>query len=114
MRHNTRVVTELPIKELWCDDGPLAGVRTRDLSEGQIRELLRRGAVQFIVADVGSRLEWVAEASNFAFWKDRVFGRVADPETPASLDDFPGASFFFASEWLAAGHGPIVVLERHR
>jgi hypothetical protein len=112
MRPDQRIATELPLKELWDDNGPLAAERRRDLSEEQIRGLLRSGPIRFFVAKVGHKPDWVPEAKCFAYWKDQVVGHVADPEQRVYLDYFPGEYCFFASEWSLGGYRPIVVLER--
>ena len=47
-----KVVTHLPLAELWRDDG---FTRVRWLTAEDIAGLLRVGRVQFVVADVGAR-----------------------------------------------------------
>lgn len=51
-----RIVTCLPLQELWRDDGFTTTSRRRGLSKDDINELLRSGLVQFVVAD--SRLKY--------------------------------------------------------
>jgi hypothetical protein len=82
------------------------------LTAGDIRELLRREAVRFVVADVGARPDWIPETRCFEFWKDKVRPRVADARAHHAMNEFPADFFYFASEWLAAAGPPIVVLER--
>jgi hypothetical protein len=50
---------KLPLGELWDESGPLQGGRVRHLDQDLIRELMRTGTVQFIVAD-GMKLNWIA------------------------------------------------------
>jgi hypothetical protein len=104
-----RIVTKLPLTELWDDAGPVAASRHRDLTAANIRELLRAGPVRFIVANVGTPLRWVSEGECFQFWKDEVRSRVAD-SVGAHLEDYPGAFCYFAGEWAATDGPPIVVL----
>jgi len=74
MRPDQRIVTELPLKKLWDDDGSVAAERLHDLSGAQVRELLRAGSVRFMVANVGSLPEWINEARCFAFWGTELPG----------------------------------------
>ena len=49
-----RIVTHLPLRELWRDDGLKTTARIRSLTEDDIRSLLRYGKIQFVVVDVGA------------------------------------------------------------
>lgn len=112
MRPELRIVTSLPLRELWNDEGPLAARRVGDLSDPGIRELLRTGPPQFVVADVGLPLEWVPEASCFNAWRDRFRGNLAEAGRKVDPDAFPGGFCFFASEWIGENGVTIVVPER--
>ncbi|MDI1436660.1 hypothetical protein [Polyangium sorediatum] len=110
MRHG-KVVTRIPIEELWTADGALAATRLRTLDRVAIRDLLRRGPVRFVVADVGHCLRWIPPAERFDFWK-----RDGDPHLVETdeihLEDFPHRMAYLASEWTVAGdEAPILLLE---
>lgn len=108
-----RIITTLPLVELFDERGPVAAVRGRDLTASDIRDLLRAGPLRFVVANCGNRPVWVAESERFAFWKAEVQPHLTDTNA-ASPDDFPGGYFYFASEWLPASGSPILLLEmRH-
>src|SRR4051812_38252296 len=112
MQPSQRIITATPMRALWDDRGAVPASRSRDLSAGDIRELLRRGPLRFVVADVGSRPRWLPEETCFAFWKAEVQSHLAAPDEPAHLDGFPGGYCYFASEWSAGAGSTIVVLER--
>lgn len=103
------LVIRLPLTELWDDAGPVAASRRRDLTAADIRELLQRGPVRFVVADVAAPLRWVPAGDCFRFWKAEVQSRVADPGG-ASLDESPSGYGYFASEWGPTEGPPVVVL----
>ena len=103
-----RIVTRLPLAELWDDAGPLSAAEVRDLAAEDIRDLLRAGPVRFAVANVGSPLRWVPATECFQFWKAEVQSRVAGAS--ADLDDFTGGYCYFASEWGPVEGPPVVVL----
>lgn len=104
-----RVVTRLPLAELWDDAGPVATTLAGDLTASDIREMLRSGPVRFVVANVGSPLRWVPANECFQFWKVEVQSRVARPDG-TFLDDSPGGYCYFASEWEPVEGPPVVVL----
>ena len=108
-----RVVTSMPVEQLWTDSGDLAAVRGGSLDGDAIRELLRRGPVRFVVANVGHPLEWIPAADRFAFWKNDAAVHLSDAER-INVEDFPDRVAYVASEWLVAGEDvPIVLFEAH-
>lgn len=116
MDPSLRVVTRIPLMELWTDRGPLPATRGRWLGADDVRDLLRAGPVRLVIADVGHRLVWVADADRFAVWKEEVRSHLVDPrERGFRLEDFPGRYAYLASEWYpdAPGSAPIVSLEKH-
>jgi len=111
-----RIVTRLPLPELWTERGPLAAVRKRHLGRDDVRSLLQGGPVQFIVADVGKPLRWIPENERFVFWKaDARNHIVEEPENPIDIHAYPEGYVYVVSEWIGAEpiSVPIIVLERH-
>jgi len=112
MHHSQRVITSIPLSELWDERGAVRAIRSRDLSADDIRQLLRRGPMRFVVAEVASPPRWISVADRFTFWKGEVQSHLAEPGLSASLDDFPGDSCYFASEWSPVAGASIVLLEK--
>ena len=109
-----QIVTQLPLAELWRNDGLIPTTRIRYLSASDITDLLRDGQVQFVVADVGTPLRWIPLVECYDFWKTEVRQHLAAPEAKVILDDFPGGYCYFASAWRSRdGATPIIVCERH-
>lgn len=109
-----RIVVRLPLEALWTREGPLTAQKRRALSVGEIVGLLRASPVRFVVADLGQRLRWVAEADGFTFWKSEAKRRIVDPVSDGfHLDDFPDHYAYVASEWTADLGPPIILLEKH-
>jgi hypothetical protein len=106
-----RIVTRLPLEELWREDRVVPASRGRFLTKDDIAALLRNRLVQFIVADVGKPLQWIALQDCHPFWKNEVKPHIAGER--AVLEGFPGEYCYFAWEWdTAAEAAPIVVLEK--
>ena len=109
-----RIVTRLPLEQLWRGSESAVGTRRRALSADDIVRLLRQGTVEFVVADVGQKPRWIAPSDCYEFWKAEVKSHLATGESRIVLDNFPDAYCYFASEWgTTKSASPIVVLERH-
>ncbi len=112
MRADQRIVTKIPLNELWDDSGAIAGHRIRDLNENSLVELLQSGSLQFVVADSGLKLNWISREKRFDFWKT-VRRQIADPAKPIILAGFPNETAYIASEWRGAAGECLVLLERY-
>jgi len=113
MYPNPRIVTSLPLTELWADAESLSAVRLREVGREEIADLLRQGVVRFAVADVGFPLRWIPAEGHFAFWKAEVKPRVVEPPQEATcLEDYPGGYGYHASEWRDSLGPRIILLER--
>ena len=108
-----RIVTQMPLAELWRDDGFTTTSRVRQLTADDITTLLRSGRVQFVVADMGVSPRWIPLRECYDFWKREAQPHLAAPESRASLDDFPDGYCYFASEWSNRDSTPLIVCERH-
>jgi hypothetical protein len=60
-----KIVTQIPLTELWNADGPLDARRAKNLGEADIKRLLRDGP-SFVVAETGLPLRWICEDDRFA------------------------------------------------
>lgn len=112
MRTDQRIVTKIPLTELWDEKGAVPGERIRQLDENLIRDLMGTGQVQFIVADCGAKLDWIPMPERFEFWKT-VRSQVADPSEPIRLKQFPNETAYVASEWRGNTGQCLVLLESH-
>jgi hypothetical protein len=106
-----RIVTRLPLDELWDRDGLVSASRMRTLSRIQVVEFLRSGAGGAI-ADIGEPLRWLAGNELFAWWKDEAKPRLLDPaEDVWSVEDLPDKRGWLASEWELAEATKLVLFE---
>ncbi|MGY3489727.1 hypothetical protein ACVW1C_007610 [Bradyrhizobium sp. USDA 4011] len=113
MDASQRIVTQTPLAELWDNNGAVNARRIEPIGEAEIVRLLRDGSV-FVVADVGLLLRWIAADDCFAFWKDEVKCRLADPNVDRlDLSDYPANYCYAASMWSCASLGAVIVLEKH-
>lgn len=118
MRPDRRVVTRLPLSELWDAEGILQVEKRRIVGCEQVVELLRRGGVRFVLANCGNPLKWIAEKETYRYWREEVKPHLVEPaaaENGFRLEDWPGEYCFVASEWSGRGDATesIVLLETH-
>ncbi len=114
MDASLRIVTTTPLQELWRSDGSSLEFCQKALNAEDIRELLRAGQVEFVVADPGSALKWIPVVECHAFWKNEAKTRVASSTNKVRREDFPGEYFYFASQWRdPKSPRPIVLLEKN-
>ena len=113
MDANLRIVTELPLQELWREDG-FTSSRGRSLSPNDITTLLRLGPVQFVVVGEGSPPYWVPLQDCERFWNEEDPESYLGPAPNANSDGCPDGSCFLASEWGKDGGVPVVVFEVYR
>lgn len=106
-----RIVTHLPLRELWRDDGFSTTARGKSLTHDEVRVFLKSGPVQFVVVDVGIAPRWIRPSECFDFWKKEVKRHLASGGK-AYLNEFPGEYCYFASQWEAETTTPIVLLEK--
>ena len=109
-----RRVTTLPLRELWDQSGTREARAVRDdLTENDVRQLLRRGPVQFVEIMMSERPNWIPLDERFEFLEG-TFATEADAvgsEERIYTDEFP---VYTASEWAIAGETtPIVVATLH-
>ncbi len=108
-----RIVTRIPLTELWNSKGLLDARLAERVGEADIVRLLRGGS-SFVIADVGLPLQWISEDDRFAFWKAEVKCRLVTPEADGFyLDDYPGNYCYVGAMWTRASERPIIVLEKH-
>ena len=110
VRPDQRIVTKLPIQELWDDTGTFTSERIRYLDKSNLAELLRTSLVRFVVANCGLKLRWVPTPQRFEFWKTVRF-QIAEPEKPIFLKQFPSETAYLASEWRGRGGECVILLE---
>ena len=108
-----RIVTRLPLDELWGDDGPLEASRGAALDAGQVIGYLREGA-DGVMASIGAPLRWMRGARLYDWWKREAKPRLLDPAAQAwRLDELPDERGWLATAWTVGDSGHTLVFEQH-
>ena len=90
----------------------MSTIKIRDLNASDIVDLLRSGAVRFVIADVGKPYQWIPNNEGYDFWKDEVKEHLAHPGSELALEDFPDEYCYFASEWKTYDGGMVILLSK--
>jgi len=116
MRPNQRVVTRLPLTELWDARGTLRIERRRAVGRERVTELLRNGRVRFVLANCGDPLKWIPPDDNYRFWKEDVKRHLIEPEDVERglrLEGWPDESVIVGTEWGEGDGYNVILLEIH-
>lgn len=112
LKPEQRIVTKLPLAELWDERGTLTDGRVRNLDQNNLAELLRARPIPFVIADVGKKLVWIPTQDRFDFWKT-VRPQIGDSSGPIYLEQFRSKTAYTASEWRGRTGESLIVLEKH-
>ncbi len=104
-----KIVTRMPLEQLWRNDGVLVNSRGQMLTAEEIVLLLRLGPLVFVVADVGFPLTWIESEHCYEFWNKEVKPHLASGPNFV-LKDYPGEYCYVASKWSSAQEPMLIVL----
>jgi hypothetical protein len=108
-----RRVTQLPLRELWDDEGAIPARKGRILSDSDVRDYLRRDEGPLVVALFGTKVRWLFGDERFDEWKSELRERLVAPADAVHgyyEDDFPDGSYI-AYEWTLDDGRRIVAFE---
>ena len=113
MKSSLRVVTRIPLGQLWNELGELDAHPICRIGLPEIATLLKKSDTSFVVADVGLPLRWIPGDERFAFWKSEVTPRLVSKEAHAiQRESYPGEYCYVATHWELTTGPAIVVFER--
>lgn len=113
MENEKKIVTQIPLTNLWTDAENVIAKREKYLTASDIQEFLKKYPVEFVVADVGQKLNWISYDKSFDFWKKELKPHLANNINKIDLACFPGNYAYVASEWTGEIQTPIILLEKY-
>jgi hypothetical protein len=111
--NNKKIVTQLPLINLWKDKENIFAHREKYLSADDVKEAIKMYPVEFVVANVGEKLKWISYDKSFDFWKTELKPHLANIINKIDLDSFPDNYVYVASEWTREMQTPIILLEKY-
>ena len=112
MQYSDIVVTKIPLDSIWLDEGGISAKRIRYLNQEAVRDIIAQHPIVFVVADIGEKLEVIAAAQCYSFWKSEVKHHLADPSVTIHLDHYLGGYAYLASEWVRTNSARLILLEK--
>ena len=109
MERESKIVSSLPIGELWAGPRLVSTIKVRDLDASQVVDLLRSELVRFVIAEVGKPLQWVPNNERYDFWKNVVKSHFGIPESSARFAD---EYYYLGCEWKSYDGDTIVLLSK--
>jgi hypothetical protein len=113
MENEKKIVTQIPLINLWTDAENIFAKRERYLTVGDIQEILKKYLVEFVVANVGEKLKWIGYDKSIDFWKTELKSHLAEDINNINLDNFIDKYAYIASEWKREIEVPIILLEKY-
>lgn len=113
MTNDKKIVTQLPLINLWTDNEDISAQRGIYLTNESIREILRKYTVKFVIANVGDKLKWLSCSESFDFWKTELEPHLANDMNRIEINNFSGNYCYVATEWKTEVETPIILLEKY-
>jgi hypothetical protein len=107
-----KIVTKIPLSQLWDSNKLLEAKREAYLTQADIKGILQTEPTVFIVANLGKTLQWIKPSEIYAFWKSTAKNHIADDLSRIDYESFPDNYAFVASKWVGEGEEVIVLLEK--
>jgi hypothetical protein len=71
MDPSKRVVIEIPVKEIWDQDGAIKATRDRNLSADDLKTMLKKFPVEFVITNVRGPLKTIPVDKCFELWNPK-------------------------------------------
>jgi hypothetical protein len=113
MTQAQRIVTKIPLDELWTDSSTLAYERQEYLTERQVQELILQGDLALAEASCGLKLSWISPDSALEFFKKQIKGHVIDDPDRIILEEYEDHWCYLASLWRDAEGQKLILLETY-
>ncbi len=112
MSFTDRIVIEFPLNQLWIDETLLYVKRASYLTKADIKNILKKHAIAFVLADIGKPLEWIKLSDCYRIWKSELEKYIADNPEHINLNEFPNGYAFIASKWIGTNQEDIILFEK--
>ena len=94
---NKKVVTRIPLRELWNEAGLIPFERNKLLKADEINDLIAYEDLHFVVADVTQPLKWIGKQERLNFWKSELKEHLCENPKGCFREDFKDEYFYYAS-----------------
>lgn len=113
MDNDKKIVTQIPITNLWTDKENIFVKREKYLTADDIQMTIKKYPIEFVVANIGEKLNWISYDKSFEFWKSEIKPHLGDDINNINLDSYLENYAYIASEWTGEIETPIILLEKY-
>ncbi|GGG46790.1 hypothetical protein [Bizionia arctica] len=113
MDNSLKIVSKIPIIELWSAEELIEAKRERYLTKDELTEILKKYPVEFVIASLGENLKWIPVNKCFENWRSKIKDHVTNKNDRINLEEFPKEFAYIASEWSGNIQTPIILLEKY-
>jgi hypothetical protein len=113
MDNDKKIVTQMPMTNLWTVNENVLAKRERYLTADDIQKTLKKYPVEFVVANIGEKLKWISYDKSFDFWNTEIKPHLVDDINNINLDSYLDNYAYVASAWTGEIETPIILLEKY-
>jgi DNA-binding helix-hairpin-helix protein with protein kinase domain len=111
MKLEQRIVTKIPLEELWTETENLPHQRREYLTERQVQDLLLQGNVAIVIASCGLKPSWIMPQSAFSKFKNEIKGHIVNDFDRIVLEEYEDEWCYLASLWTDTQDRKVLLLE---
>ncbi|RSK30166.1 hypothetical protein [Hymenobacter metallilatus] len=113
MKLEQRIVTTIPLEQLWNEAEILPHERQEYLNEQEVQDLLKNGNVPIVLASCGLKLAWIAPLEALARFKREIKGHIVNNPDRFVLQDYEDDWCYLASLWNNTLEERVLLLETY-
>ena len=113
MKLEQRIVTTIPLEQLWTEVETLPHERQEYLNEQDVQDLLQTGNVPIVIASCGLKLTWITPQEALAKFKREIKGHIVTNPDSIVLQDYEDEWCYLASLWNNTLEERVLLLETY-
>ena len=110
MELSKRIVIKFPLDSLWTEKEELDAKRIKYLDQNEISEVLKKGPIQFVIANLGDKLIWKQPEECYKVYKKDFKNNIIANADDIDISNFKDGFGYLASMWDNKS-GTIILLE---
>jgi len=107
-----KIVDKIPLSGLWRENTSLEAKRIKYLNQKEVSEILKKGPIRFVFANVGDKLVWTDFDESFKIYKTEIKNFIISDIDNINLDTLKQGFGYLASLWADPSENSIILLEK--
>jgi hypothetical protein len=113
MKLEQRIVTTIPLEQIWTETEILPHERQEFLNEQQVYDLLQNGNVPIMLASCGLKPTWISPQEALARFKREIKDHIVNNPDKIVLEDYEDEWCYLASIWTDTHEEKVLLLETY-